>query len=208
MNGQPRRAIASQFAVCVILVAFGVMSALFAQVLTQEKKDQQKKEEFEKCGKPPHPDCICLRMLYDHLGEKAGHQIVAEKKAAGWQQHRSVTPGKPYSEYRIWLCPPEVEYTVPRNPAPTETPKENPNPLGKILQGVSIGVGVSGGHTGGRDDRKGDHHLDDKRRVDDHARSTSSDSRRIEDQKKATEHKRATDKSKSATPTPTPTHRG
>ena len=53
-------------------------------------------------------------------------------------------------------------------PAPPETPKEQPNPLGKILQQVSVGVGVSGGQTVGRDNHKGDH------RVTDHKRNSST----------------------------------
>jgi hypothetical protein len=48
-------------------------------------------------------------------------------------------------------------------PAPPEKPKDHPNPLEKILQGVSIGVGVSGGQTVGRDDHKGDHHVTDRK---------------------------------------------
>ena len=145
-------------------------------------------------------------MLRDHLGEKAAHQIMVEKFRAGWKRERSVTAGK--GTYKIWICPPGVDYSQPAAPASPEKPKEQPNPLGKVLQGLNIGVGVSGGHTVGHDDHKGDRHIDDKRRVDDHARSTSSDTRRTEDQKKtATDHKRASEKSK-PTPTPTPTRRG
>jgi hypothetical protein len=48
-------------------------------------------------------------------------------------------------------------------PAPPEKPKDHPNPLEKLLQGVSIGVGVSGGRTVGRDDHKGDHHVTDRK---------------------------------------------
>jgi hypothetical protein len=49
-------------------------------------------------------------------------------------------------------------------PAPPEKPKEQPNPLGKILQGVSVGVGVSGGRTVGHDDH----------RVSDHKHTSST----------------------------------
>lgn len=53
-------------------------------------------------------------------------------------------------------------------PGPPEKPKDRPNPLGGILQGLSIGIG--GGRTVSHDDHKGDH------RVSDHKRTSSTTS--------------------------------
>jgi hypothetical protein len=55
-------------------------------------------------------------------------------------------------------------------PGPPEKPKDHPNPLGKVLENVSIGIGVSGGHTVGRDDHGHDRHLSDRK----HATSSTT----------------------------------
>jgi hypothetical protein len=72
-----------------------------------------------------------------------------------------------WKKAKIPPCPEKQQKTTDH----PEKPKEQPNPLGKLLQNVNIGIGVSGGHpVGHHDDHKGDH------RISDHKRTSSTSS--------------------------------
>ena len=130
---------------------------------------------FDKCGRVRQKDVPGAHM---YLSPDKSESVIEDETERGTNYEHRRAPNLNYDHMHAdtakWLIEHWKKAPIPPcdktdvEPGPPEKPKDHPNPLGKVLQNVSIGIGASGGRTIGRDDHKGDH------RVTDHKRTSST----------------------------------
>ena len=127
---------------------------------------------YDKCGRLRQVDLSNPHETAYHSPNGDGMISVTKDGAASYTElgpYAKPAPHKLHPDYakeliNEWKLTPCDKTDVAHGPP--EKPKDHPNPLGEILQGVSIGIG--GGRTVSHDDHKGDH------RVTDHKRTSST----------------------------------